>query len=377
MASKAGVSYTYGDANHVHAVTSRSDGKSYQYDSNGNMTYRNLVGDGIFNLGYDAENRMIQVTGAYTATFGYNGDGQRILATEGITTTIYIGNYFEWTVNDSTKTKYYYAGGTRIAMRDRDDNLLWLLSDHLGSASVVANANGSENGKRGYYPWGTARLFGGNDVPTDYRFTGQREEPQLKLYFYNARWYDPQLGRFIQPDSIIPDPTNLLSFDRFAYVYNSPTKYVDPSGHCIGPLGVVCVIIGLVLISGLIPGDSRFYETPPNNDPILQLLLGLTLFSSGGGFPTIGKLLIPSDETSNGFINPDIDYFRNYEGEQASKGKAFSDWFKNNILNNPDAIGKNILNGTRRLDIVDNNTKQIYELKNYSPNTKVSGQFWD
>jgi YD repeat-containing protein len=94
MASKASVIYNYNDTDHAHAVTSRSDGKSYQYDANGNMTYRNLVSGGIYYLGYDAENRMIEVTGAYTATYGYDGDGKRILANEGITTTIYIGNYF-------------------------------------------------------------------------------------------------------------------------------------------------------------------------------------------------------------------------------------------------------------------------------------------
>jgi hypothetical protein len=51
------------------------------------------------------------------------------------------------------------------------------------------------------------------------------------LYFYNARWYDPYLNRWIQPDSIILDPNNTQSYDRYAYVKNNPIRNSDPTGH--------------------------------------------------------------------------------------------------------------------------------------------------
>lgn len=60
---------------------------------------------------------------------------------------------------------------------------------------------------------------------------GQREEADLGLYNYGARWYDPALGRFIQPDTIIPNPGDVAAFDRYAYVLNNPLKYSDPTGH--------------------------------------------------------------------------------------------------------------------------------------------------
>jgi RHS repeat-associated protein len=62
-------------------------------------------------------------------------------------------------------------------------------------------------------------------------YTGQREEVELGLYFYNARWYDPYLGRFTQADTIVPNPVDAKAFDRYAYVYNNPVRYNDPSGH--------------------------------------------------------------------------------------------------------------------------------------------------
>ncbi len=50
--------------------------------------------------------------------------------------------------------------------------------------------------------------------------------------FYNARWYDPYLNHFTQPDSIVPDPSNSQDWDRYSYARNNPVRYNDPSGHC-------------------------------------------------------------------------------------------------------------------------------------------------
>jgi RHS repeat-associated protein len=49
------------------------------------------------------------------------------------------------------------------------------------------------------------------------------------LMFFNARWLDPQLGRFAQADSIVP--TSVQGLDRYAYVNNNPISYTDSSGH--------------------------------------------------------------------------------------------------------------------------------------------------
>ena len=62
-------------------------------------------------------------------------------------------------------------------------------------------------------------------------FTGQRGEPALGLYDYKARFYDPVLGRFLQADTIIPGAGNPLAWDRYAYSYGNPVKYIDPDGH--------------------------------------------------------------------------------------------------------------------------------------------------
>jgi RHS repeat-associated protein len=100
----------------------------------------------------------------------------------------------------------------------------------LGSTSVVLNGDGTVHSEARYYPYGAVRWSSGT-LPTDYRFTGQREDGYIKLTVMGARWYDGQLGRWISPDSIIPDPANPQSLNRLMYVNNNPLKLVDWGGH--------------------------------------------------------------------------------------------------------------------------------------------------
>ena len=88
-----------------------------------------------------------------------------------------------------------------------------------------------------YDPWGELRAVSGTSQ-TSYGYTGQRAEKGLGLYFYGARWYDPQLSRFLSADSIIPQQQGVQAWDRYAYVNNSPTTGVDPTGHTMTQCGL-------------------------------------------------------------------------------------------------------------------------------------------
>ena len=65
---------------------------------------------------------------------------------------------------------------------------------------------------------------------TDLSYTGQRDLG-MGLMDYKARFYSPVLGRFTQPDTLIPGADNPQAWNRFSYVMNSPILYNDPSGH--------------------------------------------------------------------------------------------------------------------------------------------------
>jgi YD repeat-containing protein len=145
LASKAGVSYTYEDSAHKHAVTDLGGNQKYWYDDNGNMTTR-VAGGITYTLSYDAENQLIGVSASgLSASFTYDGDPakvrrdkfHRVQATIGGVTTTYIGepltntsraSHTEW--QGEAFTRYYYAGSTRVAMRTGTGQVKWLLSDH-------------------------------------------------------------------------------------------------------------------------------------------------------------------------------------------------------------------------------------------------------
>ncbi|MCI0557987.1 MAG: hypothetical protein MN733_05790, partial [Nitrososphaera sp.] len=70
---------------------------------------------------------MTGVSDNPTATFVYDGDGNRVKGTVNGSTTVYIGNYYEWTGSTTTAKKYYYAGRERIALRVGTSTLYYLL----------------------------------------------------------------------------------------------------------------------------------------------------------------------------------------------------------------------------------------------------------
>jgi len=78
------------------------------------MTTRTVSGS-TYTLGYDAENRLISVSGAATAGFVYDGDGNRVKSVVGSTTSYFVGSHYE--TSGGVITKYYLVGGTRVAMR--------------------------------------------------------------------------------------------------------------------------------------------------------------------------------------------------------------------------------------------------------------------
>jgi len=104
----------------------------------------------------------------------------------------------------------------------KSGTLYWLLADHLGGTAITVSG-ATETGDVKYYPFGANRFTSGT-TPTSFKYTGQRQESAIGLYYYGARWYDPALGRFVQPDTIVPNPGDAKSFDRYAYVLNNPKR---------------------------------------------------------------------------------------------------------------------------------------------------------
>jgi len=113
----------------------------------------------------------------------------------------------------------------------QDNQVLYLAGDHLGTTSVVVNGSGIKVAESRHYPYGTERWPLDGTFPTDYRFTGQRIESALGIYQMGARWYDPYLARWLSSDTLVPDPRNPQSLNRYTWVLANPLRARDPSGH--------------------------------------------------------------------------------------------------------------------------------------------------
>ncbi len=148
----------------------------------------------MYNPQYDAESRLTAVSGSATASFVFDGDGNRVKSTAGGVTTVHIGAYFEWTGSTSTMKTYYSAGGARVAVRTGSSTLSFILSDHLGSTSVTTDSGGVLSTDNRYKTWGESRYASGT-LPTKFTYTGQYSNvTDFGLMFYGARWYDNYLN---------------------------------------------------------------------------------------------------------------------------------------------------------------------------------------
>lgn len=300
LSSKTGVgTYTY-DATAVgcspgtqatkpHAVR-QAGTSSFGYDCNGNMGGR-TVGNTPYTLFYDAENRLREVkevTGVgVDAVYVYDGDGNRVQATTNGVTTHYPGRHFERTLN-SGYTKYFSFGGELVSFErstgyPANTGRRFVLRDHLNSTSVVVNGGGTKLWEERYLPFGEVRQTwkSASEMPvqTPYRYTGQRLEVGVGapspvggldrgLYDYGARWYDPMLGRFVQADSVVPNPGNPQDLNKYTYVGNNPLRYTDPTGHCwVLPLPL-CMDIGTHLLE---MAESLVVQYGPQTMQFLQM----------------------------------------------------------------------------------------------------------
>ena len=136
----------------------------------------------------------------------------------------------------------YFLAGQAIATRVTGDpvssnnELFFIYADHLGSSSLLAKRGSNANvaGSRTFYlPFGGYRGTAPSQGITDRDFTGQKENMELGLMYYNARYYVPGIGRFASADTIVPDPADPQAFSRYSYVNNNPLVFIDPSGHIL------------------------------------------------------------------------------------------------------------------------------------------------
>jgi RHS repeat-associated protein len=221
-------SYTYGTIR-PHCVRS-ANGVDYTYDLNGNVSMR-----GKQHLFHDANNRLCKVwnTNGVITTFGYAADGARLWEQSGTNALqVWIGGNYE--EKDGQILYHIYADGRQVCTFDKAGTNVWQYyhPDNLGSTAIQSDKSGNLIQSFTYSAFGQSRYtLDANLFKPSRRYTGQVLDEGTGLYYYNFRYYIPELARFAEGDDIIPDLANPQSYNRYSYVMNNPLRFTDPTGH--------------------------------------------------------------------------------------------------------------------------------------------------
>ncbi|MFJ2556883.1 MULTISPECIES: RHS repeat-associated core domain-containing protein [unclassified Streptomyces] len=219
----SGSQFSYDDASQLTAKNGNSTG--WSYDAAGNET----AGASTTTLARTAEkwsdhSQLTSLTAGgttYTGQYGSTDQSERIK----------LGNTFfhngplglSATSTGGTDTGFNREPGGTLNSMTTGGKSYYYLTDALGSVAAVADESGTKVNAYYYSPRGVARAATTESVPQPYQFAGGYHDP-TGLYHYAARYYDPNIARFTQPDPSGQEKNPYL------YAEGDPVNRIDPDG---------------------------------------------------------------------------------------------------------------------------------------------------
>jgi RHS repeat-associated protein len=171
--------------------------------------------EGTYRYTYDGDNLRVRKVGAgNTVDYIRDGAGQVIAEYNGA------GNLI---------TEYIYADGRRIAKITASGQRTYYHSDAVGTPLAITSQSGSLSWRGENLPFGTEHSSAGSG--DRFKFTGKEFEDPTGLFYFEARYYDPVIGRFISVDPMRGNPSSPVSLNRYVYGLNNPLRYIDPDGR--------------------------------------------------------------------------------------------------------------------------------------------------
>ena len=259
----------------------------YSYDTNRNQTdIKNTKTGEDQTYVYDAENRLSQVSmtkDGKTAVIQqniYNGEGQRIQKVDGDETTNYyyqngVVAYTTDANGEQNSQNLIGTDGNVLATERFQQNATQYYlynKDIQESTSSLVKEDGSADATYQYTDFGETTIQGDDQAKNEVCYTGGIYDQSTGLYYLNARYYNPEDGRFMTEDSYRGEIMNPETGHLYVYCANNPVNYVDPSGHFAAAMYTV---IKLVLVGGanifmIYELKFSYYEdNSENNDEII------------------------------------------------------------------------------------------------------------
>ena len=212
-------------------------GNQYQINKD-TVTFTATSGEGVeyWEYTYDLLDRLTGVAknGTVVADYGYSPEGLREVKRSAGVTTHYVFEgtepLFEKRISDGRIRSYVYALGKHLArvdgaIGDPDAKIYYYHTDQVGSVKAVTDQSGNEVYNADYMPFGS-RFEKEGEFDETHGFTGKEYDSDAGLYYFNARWYDSETGRFIAEDPAA-DPNNP---NLYSYCTNNPLIFIDPTG---------------------------------------------------------------------------------------------------------------------------------------------------
>ena len=261
--------------------------RQYSYDTNRNQTdIKNTKTGEDQTYVYDVENRLSQVSvtkDGKTAVIQqniYNGEGQRIQKIDGDET---INYYYQDGVvayttdtngNQNSQNLIGTDGNVLATERFQQNATQYYLynKDIQGSTSSLVKEDGSADAIYQYTDFGETMIQGYDQSKNEVCYTGGIYDQSTGLYYLNARYYNPEDGRFMTEDSYRGEIMNPETGHLYVYCANNPVNYADSSGHFAAAMYTV---IKLVLVGGanifmIYELKFSYYEdNSENNDEII------------------------------------------------------------------------------------------------------------
>ncbi|SHF14153.1 RHS repeat-associated core domain-containing protein [Seinonella peptonophila] len=252
--------YTYNDVNELTSV----GGTTYTHDLNGNLT-----SDGSYSYVYDTEDRLIAVKqGVNTITsYTYRADGMRKTKTTaaGTITFHYDENknvIYETNASNAIIASYTWNGIHPVSMTRGGTTYYYQLNGH-GDVVALTTGTGTVAATYTYDAFGNIISETGT-VENPYRYAGYCYDKEIGLYYLQARYYKPDIGRFLTLDPDPGDEDDSLTQNGYIYGDNNPVMKVDPDGNTsglaiiglglgvsLGPLGWTLLTIAAGIATGL------------------------------------------------------------------------------------------------------------------------------
>jgi RHS repeat-associated protein len=296
LTSAGPTSYNYNSSNQLTSTSVAT----YVYDNNGNTTSRR-DSTGTTSYTWDFGNLLTSVTlpgTGGTVNFKYDPFGRRIekiAPTTGTTIYAYDGDYITEELGAGGNLLAHFTQGAGIdeplAVTGTGGNYFYH-ADGLGSITSLTDGSGQLAASYVYDSFGKLTASTGT-VTNPFQYTAREFDSETGLYYYRARYYDPNIARFLSEDPIGLDG----GINFYGFVKNTPINYTDPSGK--GPeialpllgiggipvAGQVAITAGLAILTGRAIGNLPIGDGRTVDDAVTNLMTSAILASRGHSDP--------------------------------------------------------------------------------------------